>query len=152
MIRRIISLGPDTEAALRPLAEQFFAESKLSGELNYDFLVMNIRKSLDASLMGLWVLEVEDRIVGAIGGVLTSHIFTGDVIAIETFWFVTEEHRRGLGGARLLNMFIDWAAKCDASQVHVAHMEHIHPDRMAEFYIGQRFSKLETIYVRSVWQ
>jgi len=148
MIRRIINLGNVDAIALKSLGTEFYEESKMPGEFDFDHFMVGLRLAESVGILGLWVLEEDEKIVGAIGGMLAPNVFTGKMIAVESFWFVTEKCRRGITGVRLLYAFIDWAVESKATAIHMAYMCNIHPEHMAKFYMTSGFFPHETMYVR----
>jgi hypothetical protein len=148
MIRRIINLDDVDAIALKSLGTEFYVESRMPGEFNFEHFMGSMRLAMDAKVLGLWVLEHNGEIIGAIGGLLAPNVFTGKMIAVESFWFVTEKCRRGITGVRLLYAFIDWAVESKATAIHMAYMCNIHPEHMAKFYMTSGFFPHETMYVR----
>jgi hypothetical protein len=150
IIKRITDIRSLDWDGLESLANKFFNEAKLTGTLNFAHTKAALTFAHDNGALGLWVLEDDGKLVGAICGMIAQMPFTGIPIAIETFWYVIPEARGGLGGFRLFNIFCNWATDVGVSAIHVAHMEGIHPQRMADYYLQNGFNRLETIYTKNV--
>jgi hypothetical protein len=57
----------------------------------------------------VFVSDHDGVLTGFIGGYFVPHPFNPDIKMLsETFWWVTESHRGGSSGARLLHHFIAW--------------------------------------------
>ena len=149
MIEQITDFDDLPEKQITPLAEEFFAEAKIPGEFNYQHLRRNLSMTMSMGLSAMWVTKREGKIVGAICGMLYPDVFTGDLIAVENFWFVTKDCR-GTDGLRLLGEFEAWAKENGAKRIVVAHMANIHPESMSAFYERRGFKALETNYVMEV--
>lgn len=148
MIRKVENLTDMDMAALKSLGTEFYIESEMPGEFNFEHFISSLRIAHRASILGLWFLEQDERIVGMIGGLLAPNVFTGKMIAVESFWFVTGEYRRGISGVRLLYAFIDWAIESGATAIHMGYMCNINPEHMAKFYMTSGFVPHETMYVK----
>jgi GNAT superfamily N-acetyltransferase len=104
------------------MGEKFFAERKnMPGVFNKQawiqkwdalLLIPNIRM--------FQLLDPEDRKQGAIAGIVTHDLNTGDLIAVEQFWYV-EKAARG-HGLSLLEHFESWARSCGAIRVTLGHV------------------------------
>lgn len=152
MIRKITTLVGSDKEQIEKLAVQFFSESKTPGTLNFQHFCNVMESMMQPGHTSMWVLEEESThiIKGAIGGIITPHLFTGELVAIEMFWFVEASFRRGLSGIRLLNTFFEWAKEKKATVLHMGYMDAIHPQHVANFYIKLGFTPLETVFTKRV--
>ena len=58
---------------------------------------------------------------GALCGLLSPSLFTGDLEAHEIFWYVRPEYRTGRSGLLLLKAFEQWAAAHEARYLFMSH-------------------------------
>lgn len=66
------------------------------------------------------LVDDDNRLRGAIGGVATADLNTGETVAIEQFWYVDKEARgRGL---ILLTAFEDWSMEQKAVRCVIGHI------------------------------
>lgn len=153
MIRFVDSLDTLSLPQLQKLGDAFVKESGATTKFDIDQFTKSMDLPLTMGIAGLWVIETEDNeIVGVLGGLCTPMFFSEEKVAIEAFWYVREDHRHGTGGFRLLEEFERWAKNVGAQYVHLAFMNKIHPEKMSEFYERRGYTKLETIYRKTLWQ
>ncbi len=58
----------------------------------------------------------EGECLAVIGCALEVDLFTGDTMAVETFWYVHPEHRGGSTARRLLDAYDEWAKEKGAKR------------------------------------
>jgi GNAT superfamily N-acetyltransferase len=93
------------------------------------------------------LLEEDDgRVVGGIGGMIHPDLLTGRLCAVELFWYVKREHRRGLWPVRLLKGFEVWARRRGCATVAMIYMQASMPERMKGFYEQAGYSLYECGY------
>lgn len=107
-------------------------------------------KFIEHGAGAIFLLEVEDLIAGGIGGVCHPDLLSGRMQAIELFWYVKTEYRNGMWPFRLLKEFEVWAVGMKCSHVSMIHMECSMPERLKDFYVGQNYSKFETVYRKAL--
>jgi len=116
MIRQALTTDLDQ---ICELGEIFFIECKLPGKFNAVVFKRTYSVLMVEGLAEIWVLEQAGVIIGAIGGMFSPDPFTGDPVAVETFWYVHPDHRH-LGGLKLLHKFIDRAIEKSCMRVQMA--------------------------------
>jgi hypothetical protein len=95
------------------------------------------------------IFLLEDQtsaVLGGIGGLMHPDLLTGRKTAVELFWYIKEEHRRGTWPVRLLKEFEAWAKAGHCYDVAMIHMECSMPDRLKEFYGRRGYRLFETMY------
>lgn len=137
---------------LSTLATEFFNESKLPSVLNFDFFI-GAWKTLLSNGMGVMFVDFDgSELIGAIGGVITPNLFTGDVLASEMFWYVRKDYR-GSTGIRLLKEFFKWASDLGVDDVMMGHLHFAVSEKAEAVYDRLGMQKFETLYLgRPVWQ
>lgn len=127
-------------------AHEFYTASKMPGVFNDDVYIKTW-SSIIASNRGTILIDVEgDKIIGAIAGVLSPNMFTGDMMAIECFWFVFPEHRGH--GIRLLKAYEYWAASRDVKLVCMVHLKGLQPESLKALYERMGYHEIETNYLK----
>lgn len=90
------------------------------------------------------VLETDAGICGAIGAYCAPSIFTNDLNAVETFWFVKPEARKNGGGRLLLDAVIAWAKERNALSLNM--IEPPDAPNVGALYEKLGFAKFETYW------
>lgn len=98
----------------------------------------------DAVFFILKDLEVR----GAIGGIKARDLHNGELIAIETVWFVNPKFRGK--GIALLNKFEEWAKEEGCTKIAMIHLQDSMPDSLKSFYEKRGYKHVESHYVREV--
>lgn len=91
-----------------PLGQLFFEECELPGTFNPQVFIETFTELMVNDMAEVWIAEEGTSIVGAIGGLFTRDIFTGDLVAVENFWYVHKDFRRTVG-LRLFDRFREQA-------------------------------------------
>jgi GNAT superfamily N-acetyltransferase len=105
------------------------------------------RRVIEAGAGAIFLLETDEGgVAGGIGGICTPDILTGQLVAVELFWYVQPEHRHGLFPVRLLREYERWASGQGCVHVSMIYMEASMPERMKEFYERSGYRLLETVY------
>lgn len=126
------------------LGERHWRESRYGRWMEPNRAVMaELARALVATPDGLVLVdEREGAIVGMIGVAVTAHIYSGEPVMSELFWYAPPE-RRG-SGVRLLKRAEAWA-----KAKGVKHSAMIAPDeRVAAFYERMGYAALEINYIK----
>lgn len=67
----------------------------------------------------VFVSQLEDEVVGFIGGGVTEHWFSGEKVAFDYSFFVHPQHRHGVTAVRLICAFETWAKSQGAVQIRM---------------------------------
>src|SRR5687767_11252078 len=105
MIRQ---LQPDELSLTITVAADFFKESQLPGELNLSHWIKTWRGLIYSKIGAIFAYfpHADSNDVGGIlGGLFYPCSMTGQLEALEGFWYVRPEHRGGTGGIKLLKAF-----------------------------------------------
>lgn len=135
----------------RACAEGFFKESGLPGELRFDYWMSRweqLIKDLDIGVILAYFRNGD--IKGLLGGLCVPCTMTGQLEAIESFWYVQPEIRGSIAGPKLLKAFEAWAINRGASRIKMAYLTHVNPLPMASMYARMGYSALETAVVKEL--
>ena len=94
MVERI---SPDSLQDLLPLAESFYAESRMPGTFEPERWLSIWTDLLSSGRAFIGVLRIEGQIIGCIGAERVEQRESQLVSYAETFWFVKAEYRCGHG-------------------------------------------------------
>lgn len=131
------------------LGTNFFREAQLPGVFAPGHFVTTFHSLLNAGVAGVIIAVDDDKVVGAIGGVVTQQPFTGQRVAIEQFWFVDADHRRSGVGHELLAAYERWAVASDVEAIVMVHLLPGH-DRLRKLYESRGYRPLETSYIMTI--
>lgn len=122
----------------------------LKWPLNEDYYAMFWKSAL-ASHSGVIFLLVDGaEVLGGIGGIAKRDLLSGEVNAIELFWYIKPEHRHGVWSVKLLKSFEQWAARQNCKRVSMVLMADSMADRLTEFYTRAGYRHLETVYSKEI--
>lgn len=127
---------------------QFFKEGDLPGGFVPDVFIRNWTSLLSEDRGVFFGLFKEDRFVGGLGAVICPDLNNGQLMAVETFWYVQPQHRgRGL---RLLREFEKWAKERGARRVAMLHLLKLHPAEMNTLYKRLGYRPVEVNYIKEL--
>jgi hypothetical protein len=108
--------------ALAPMGEAFYEEREnLPGKFNPVMWVRTWWSLLELpNFVMIQLTDPEGTPMGAIGGLATPDLNTGEMVAIEQFWYVDKAARGH--GMTLLRAFESWAMEQGAVRVVVGHI------------------------------
>lgn len=146
-------LTPAELGQLRILAEEFFAESKMPGKLDFEGMMTLINGMGKLNRAVMFAHEVDGAIVGVSIGLLGKHPITGDVIMTELVWYVTPSHRgKTPGGLMLLKFLENWGRERGAVRFFAGFAQGLNEERMGELYEGLGYTRMETMYQKPLCQ
>lgn len=96
----------------------------------------------------IFMLRGGGKVCGAIGGIKAEDLHCGELIAVETFWFVNPVHRGH--GLRLLELFEIWAKEEGCCKVAMIHLDDSMPETLKKLYGRRGYRLIESHYVREV--
>lgn len=95
----------------------------------------------------LW--EEDGKVGGLLGFIVCDHHFSGEKVADEVMWFVSEEFRSGSGAA--LKLF--WQAEADAKRLGAKKMKFTAPNEGVEaLYKRLGYRKIEVVFLKDFEQ
>jgi hypothetical protein len=75
---------------------------------------------------------------------------SGQMVAVELFWYVAPEYRGSLGALELLVAFENWAKENQCSSCALIHMMDSQPERLEKLYLRMGYKLLEKHYIKEV--
>lgn len=89
---------------------------------------------------------------GALAATLCECPFTGDLMAVEMFWYILPRFRGGTAGVRLLQAFDDWARSKGVKRAAMIHLvgetEGVEKARLSALYERMGFFPVEINYLK----
>lgn len=133
---------------LAPIGRRFFAEAGEVGIFNASGFEESIGQMIEVGIGVVYVLEDESGVYGAIGGAKIQDIYTGNLIAMELFWYMDSEKRGE--GMTLLSAFERWAKGQGCTKIRMVHLSDLMPDTLRIVYERRGYREVETTYERAI--
>lgn len=128
------------------LLKEFHAESLDLYKLGLDEKVTEIlmNKLYETS----FVLEMEGKIVGVLGGMIANYPLNGELLYQELVWFVNKKYR--LHGIRLFRKLEEYCHTNKIKKIGVALMANSKAKKLETFYERMGFEYLEKHYIKNL--
>lgn len=152
MIRR---LQPWEIEDVAPIAKAFCESSGIGRTFDKGVLLDVLHRYSAQGRLYACAFIKDEKVVGALVGILSPHFMSRDVVAQELFWYVLTEQRGGIEGLRLLRDFKAWSKEKKASLFVMAtfHQEGAN-QTLTKLYESQGLKPIETHYLEELtpWQ
>jgi len=103
-----------------------------------------IRANLEYGL----VLSKDGKIIGCLGGELTTGVVSTDKVYQELIWFVTKDHRQH--GIRLIRELERKCVEWGVNKIVMVHLGRLNAEKMRVFYERLDYKFLEAHYIKSL--
>lgn len=135
---------------LAHLAEEFYSSTDVLHGFHLDRFI-----ALWTTLLGngsgvVFLLEKGGEIIGTIGGVCYPETYSPRLISQEFHMFIAKEHRGGFGLLKLMRAFENWAREKGCTEVRIAHLHDLQPERLGPFYQRLGYKQLEVNYMKKL--
>jgi hypothetical protein len=147
---RVINIDEVPKDRLEWMGNSFFSEGGLPGKFHVEHFITVWRNLLNSGMGALWLAEADGKLFGGIGGILYPTMFSPQLSAVETFWYVEPNSRGGTCGIRLHKEFETWAALRGAKTVTMVHINGLMPDSLARYYMKHNYKPFETCYIKEL--
>lgn len=146
---RIITATVEDVPRIMECARQFCAV--LKHPLNEKHYGQFWERALTCVQGNIFLLEDDSgNVAGGIGGLTHPDLLSGQLCAVELFWYVKPEFRKGLWPVRLLKEFERWAEKSGCRTVAMVYMQDSQPEKMKEFYERSGYRLQESHYIKNL--
>jgi len=128
------------------LLKEFHAESLDAYKLylNEQVTTLLMEKFYATSL----VLDIQGKIVGVLGGMVTTYPLNQELIYQELVWFVSKRYR--MYGISLFNSLEDYCRKNNIKKIGVALMANSKADKLERFYQLMGYEYLEKHFIKNL--
>lgn len=102
-----------------------------------------------ANKIGAVIILEDDNtgeLYGGMGVIALPDIHCGIMTAVETFWFVSPEHRGQ--GLKLLKAFEDWSKEKNCKRLALIHLADSYPEILEKVYKRKKYQLVEKHYLR----
>lgn len=144
----VVLVSPERVPELARLGRQFQEEGAIPGKFIPEVFVKTWNNLLGINLGILFGLEKDGQLVGGLGAILFPDPNDGELVANETFWFVSKEHRGQ--GLKLLDAFEGWARDFGVKRVSMVHLENLSPRALNRLYRLRGYRPVETHYFKEL--
>lgn len=96
----------------------------------------------------MFIMDDDGVMIGGIGCIVSPDLMNGDLMAIETYWFVSPDHRGH--GIRLVSYLEQWAREHGCKSIAMIHLTDSHPKRLELLYQRRGYIAIETHYVKEL--
>lgn len=103
-----------------------------------------MEKLIDTS----FVLEMEGKIVGVLGGMIANYPLNGELIYQELAWYVNKKYR--LHGIRLFKVLEQFCHEKGIKKIGVTLMANSKAEKLEKFYERLGFTYLEKHYIKNL--
>jgi N-acetylglutamate synthase-like GNAT family acetyltransferase len=139
------------------LAQAFHAASPMHGSINFDVLGYSqfYLSSLENDSVGIWLAEIENKIVGICGAVAYPLYFNPKALVVQELWWWLTPASRGSGaGGQMFKQIEQWAKDKEASALFMIALEDNRAKKMENLYIRAGFKPMERTFIKEVmsWQ
>lgn len=120
----------------------------MPGRLNEEHFLHHCQELVRQDLGFVIGLFDKERFVGGLGAVCAREFATGDLAAIEQFWYVLPECRTG--GLRLLRAFEEEARVRGCVRLHMVHLQNHCAEKLDCLYERLGYRLLEKSFTKDV--
>jgi GNAT superfamily N-acetyltransferase len=94
--------------------------------------------------------DADGKIIGVLGAVFNPDMFSGALVAAETFWFLLPEARGNSLSIRLLDEFALEAKARGCKRILMVCLASLSPELVAAIFTRRGFTALETTYSKEI--
>jgi GNAT superfamily N-acetyltransferase len=134
--------------AVAVITKKGMEESTSHVKVDVDYTTKIYQEIIRKNSGAMFLLKDDKKLVGALGCVKRNDLHNGDLIAIETVWYVHPEYRGG--GLKLLNAFDRWAKEEGCKKKAMIHLEDSLPDKLKKIYEKKGYQLVESHYMAVV--
>jgi GNAT superfamily N-acetyltransferase len=135
------------------LAEAFHEASPMRGVIEFDrdgysqFYMGAIHKED----VGIWLAEIDDKIVGISAAVSYPMYFNPSTIVVQELWWWLTPDSRGSGvGGMMFKQIERWAEEHKASALFMIALEDARARKMENLYIRAGFKPMERTFIKEI--
>lgn len=135
---------------IRKVAE-FMTRFELATEhvtVNVDHTTAAYTALMKSGAAIFFILEDGGKMIGGLGAIKHPDLHSGELTAVETFWFVDPTHRGE--GIALFNAFEQWGNEQGCKKLAMIHLSDSYPEILERLYKRRGYKLVEKHYVRSL--
>jgi len=136
----------DTLSQIDEIGQSFAKEARYPGGWNWDAFHQVWFELLSSGLGKIFVVEDDNGLVGALGAAFLPDPYSGQMTAVEQFWYVLPSHRKTRVGMDLFLAFQQEAQKRQAKKMVMVHLAALTPESLQKFYEKEGFKLAEQTF------
>jgi GNAT superfamily N-acetyltransferase len=139
------------------LAQAFHTASPMHGSIGFDVPGYSqfYLSSLQNDNIGIWLAEIENKIVGICGALVYPLYFNPSALVVQELWWWLTPASRGSGaGGQMFKQIEQWAKDKNASALFMIALEDNRAKKMENLYVRAGFRPMERTFIKEVtsWQ
>lgn len=146
----ISELTVETLDRIIPIGEAFAAEANYPGGFNWTAFSSTWHQMLEFKLGRIFVVEEAGKVVAALGMATSFDPYSGDLTALEQFWFVLASHRKTRVGLDLFERFEQAGKEVGAKKLVMVHLAALTPKSLQSFYEHQGYRLAEQTFWKEI--
>jgi GNAT superfamily N-acetyltransferase len=103
-----------------------------------------------ADMGRILVVEIDNKIVGALGYSMHTDPYTGVKVVSEQFWYVDPEYRSSGIGINLIGTFERRAQELGADWIFLCNLAGLRGEKMDQLYTRKGYKQMERVYWKKV--
>ncbi len=115
-------------------------------KVNVDHTTKAYENLMSSGASIFFVLEDDGEMIGGLGAIKYPDLHSGELTAVETFWFVDPQHRGK--GLMLLDAFEKWARRQGCKKAAMIHLSDSYPEVLERLYKRRGYKLVEKHFVR----
>jgi len=141
--------------ALEPLVDSWLAEvnaDKFGLKIEKEKAIDDLRQLVLGDDADLFLLVVQERVVGFSGVIIYENRLTHHKIANEHYWFVLPSYRKGKNPIKLLRAVEKWAKENECSHMimNASNLASDNHDKVVRIYERLGYSLFETSLIKRI--
>jgi hypothetical protein len=98
----------------------------------------------------IWVCEIKNEVVGAIGGCIHPDANDGKLVAQEMFWFMEPGFRNGMNAIKLFFEFEQWAVDKGCVRIVMGCILNRHAPALRKLYTKHGYRPVDVSYFKEL--
>lgn len=120
-----------------------------------EFVKVNVPHTVEAywnlitqKIAVFMMLEHEEEMIGGLGAIKYPDMHDGKLTAVETFWFISPDHRGA--GMKLFNAFEQWGKDQGCKKLAMIHLSDSYPEILEKIYMRKGYKLAEKHYIKEI--
>lgn len=146
-----IKILPESEIKdILPIGKEFIKEANDKFfVLDDEQFIQNWTNLYKSGVGRILIAKIDNQIIGMLGFMVYPDLLSSELIAAETFWFVTKEYR-GNVGIKMLEEYEQFVKELGVKRISMAHLKNLNPEKLKTLYKSRGYREMETFFVKEV--
>jgi GNAT superfamily N-acetyltransferase len=103
---------------------------------------------IESGAAKVMVIEKNGELIGSLGFIQHPDLHSGELMLVETFWFVDPAHRGC--GLLLLDAYENYGKVAGVDKIAMIHLADSYPERLEQLYLKRGYKLVEKHYVKDI--